>query len=123
MSQIIFLQFLFLFFLIQYKLFKMSLIIPEISKEELLKQTLEKFKTFLVRDLKIDEQRLDSVEGLYENINLLKRVKPFIAMIGQGNVTEYVSDKLIAHFSLKEINQDQKEKLNEYLGLFLELIE
>ena len=84
----------------------MSLIIPEISKEELLKQTLEKFKTFLVRDLKIDEQRLDSVEGLYENINLLKRVKPFIAMIGQGNVTEYVSDKLIAHFSLKEINSD-----------------
>ena len=33
----------------------MSLIIPEISKEELLKQTLEKFENFLVGDLKIDE--------------------------------------------------------------------
>ena len=30
-------------------------VVPEISKEELLKQTLEKFKTFLVGDLKIDE--------------------------------------------------------------------
>nr|AAL73465.1 Tlr 5Fp protein [Tetrahymena thermophila] len=121
MSQIIFLQFLFLFFLIQYKLFQMSLIIPEISKEELLKQTLEKFENFLIGDLKVDEQGLGSAKDLFANINVLRRVI-FIAMTVQGNATEYVLNVIINFFKLKEINSDQKEKLNEYLELLIKLI-
>nr|AAL73475.1 Tlr 5Fp protein [Tetrahymena thermophila] len=101
----------------------MSLIIPEISKEELLKQTLEKFENFLVEDLKLDQQKIGSVKELYENINVLRRVKSFIVMTVQGNATEFLSDRIIVLYNLKEINSDQKKKLNEYLGLLLELVE
>ncbi|KAL4463813.1 hypothetical protein ABPG74_005750 [Tetrahymena malaccensis] len=92
----------------------------EISKDLLLKQTIQKFKTFLVDDLKIDNEQLNSNEGLYEKMQDINKYKGLIQLIGYDNVTNYVANLKLQMFqdkvkkiTIEQIRSKEKQVLED----------
>ncbi|KAL4467296.1 hypothetical protein ABPG72_016890 [Tetrahymena utriculariae] len=92
------------------------------NNQYLLEQTIVKFKTFLIEDLSIPEYKLNTNQGLQEQLNVVKQFKVYINMIGKDQVSNYVSSVIINHFGISQITKEQKDKLNNFIELFLEFV-
>ncbi|KAL4500746.1 hypothetical protein ABPG72_019980 [Tetrahymena utriculariae] len=95
--------------------------IIDIKNKEILEQTIVKFKKFLVEELKIQDDKLNTNEGLKEKLGMINQFEYYIQMIGKDYVSNYIVGVIINHFNLNEITKDQKQKLQNFMEVFIEI--
>ncbi|KAL4500860.1 hypothetical protein ABPG72_020094 [Tetrahymena utriculariae] len=91
------------------------------DNKQILEQTIIKFKKFLVEDLKIEDDKLNTNEGLQEKLSMVNNFKSYIQLIGNTSVANYISNVIINHFNLSEVTKQQKQKLSNFIEVFIEI--
>ncbi|KAL4469122.1 hypothetical protein ABPG72_005892 [Tetrahymena utriculariae] len=91
------------------------------DNKQILEQTIIKFKKFLVEDLKIEDDKLNTNEGLQEKLSMINNFKTYIQLIGNTSVANYISNVIINHFNLSEVTKQQKQKLSNFIEVFIEI--
>ncbi|KAL4436494.1 hypothetical protein ABPG74_003060 [Tetrahymena malaccensis] len=92
------------------------------TKQNLLEQTILKFKQFLTEDLAIPDNLLNTNQGLQEQLSMISHYQKFINIIGKDQVSNYVSKVIINHFGVKELSEEQHARLSSFIELFLEIL-
>ncbi|KAL4500894.1 hypothetical protein ABPG72_020128 [Tetrahymena utriculariae] len=95
--------------------------IVNIKNKEILEQTIVKFKKFLVEELKIQDDKLNTNEGLQEKLGMINQFESYIQMIGKDYVSNYIVSVIVNHFNLNEITKEQKQKLQNFMEVFMEI--
>ncbi|KAL4510159.1 hypothetical protein ABPG72_010352 [Tetrahymena utriculariae] len=91
------------------------------DNKQILEQTIIKFKKFLVEDLKIEDDKLNTNEGLQEKLSMVNNFKSYIQLIGNASVANYISNVIINHFNLSEVTKQQKQKLSNFIEVFIDI--
>ncbi|KAL4500741.1 hypothetical protein ABPG72_019975 [Tetrahymena utriculariae] len=95
--------------------------IINVDNKQILEQTIIKFKKFLVEDLKVEDDKLNTNEGLQEKLSIINQFKSYIQLIGNTSVANYISNVIINHFNLSEVIKQQKQKLSNFIEVFIEI--